>query len=242
MDSRKYLAEGIGTALLVIFGCGTASIVGCDPANGSGYLITALAFGLVLMALAYSIGKISGCHVNPAVSLAMWIDKKLSTVDLIGYILSQIIGGLVGALILSGIVGIESGMGANNLASGGVLVSLLIEIILTFVFVLAIFGATEKKEESNVSGIVIGLSLTLVHLLGIGFTGTSVNPARSIGPALLVGGDPLKYLWIFILGPVIGAVIAAFVWKILRGKKIEKIKEQVETAVEEKPEIQPEAV
>lgn len=212
---KKYVAECIGTAVLVITGCGVAATVGCSSEAGSGYLLTALAFGLAIVAMAYSIGKVSGCHVNPAVSLAMFIDGKLSAGDLCGYIVAQCIGAFVGALILLPFVGRASGLGTNALYDGSILKSLLIEIVLTFIFVTAIFGATEKDSEGNVAGLVIGLSLTLVHLLGIAYTGTSVNPARSLGPALLVGGSALASVWVFIVGPLVGGALAAVVWRYL---------------------------
>lgn len=215
---RKYLAEFIGTAILVIMGCGTAATVGCSSEAGSGYLLTALAFGLAIVATAYSIGKISGCHVNPAVSLAMLIDGKLSPVDFLGYVVSQCLGALLGAAILLPYVGKASGLGTNALYNGDPCLSIIIEAVLTFVFVLAIFGATEKSEDGPAAGLVIGLSLTLVHLLGIAYTGTSVNPARSFGPALLVGGDALKCVWVFFVGPLVGGAIAAFVWRFLIGR------------------------
>lgn len=216
---KKYLAEFIGTFTLVLFACGTAALVGCASDKGTGYLLTALAFGLVIVAMAYSIGNISGCHINPAVSIAMLINKSLSIKDFIGYIIAQFAGATAGAAVLMAIVGKESGLGANGLYKGDALLSFVIEVILTFVFVIAILGVTSKAENSSVSGIVIGLTLTLVHILGISFTGTSVNPARSFGPAILVGGDALSSLWVFILAPLVGGVLAALVYKFLAGKK-----------------------
>ncbi len=222
MDSiRKYLAEFIGTLVLVLFACGTAAVVGCSAAFGTGYLLTALAFGLVIVAMAYSIGNVSGCHINPAVSIAMLVSGKLSVKDFIGYLIAQFAGATAGAAILMAFVGKETGLGANGLFKGEILPSLLIEIILTFVFVLAILGVTSKESNSSVSGIVIGLTLTLVHILGISFTGTSVNPARSFGPALFVGGDALSNVWVFIVAPLVGGVLAALVYKFLTGKKAE---------------------
>ena len=175
---KKYVAEFIGTFVLVFFACGTAAVVGCSASEGTGYLLTALSFGLVIVAMAYSIGNISGCHVNPAVSIAMLINKKMTATDFAGYVIAQFIGAICGAA------------------------ALIIEIILTFVFVIAVLGVTSKTENSAVSGLVIGLSLTLVHILGISFTGTSVNPARSFGPALFVGGDALSSVWVFIVAPL----------------------------------------
>ncbi len=218
---KKCLAEFIGTFVLVFFACGTAAVVGCSAVNGTGYLLTALAFGLVIVAMAYSIGNVSGCHINPAVSLAMLICGKLSIKDFAGYIVAQFAGAIAGAAALMAFVGKDSGLGANALYKDDILLSLLIEVILTFVFVLAILGVTSKKENGGVAGIVIGLSLTLVHILGISFTGTSVNPARSFGPALFVGGEALSNVWVFLLAPLVGGALAALVYKFLDGKKQE---------------------
>ena len=212
---KKYVAELIGTFVLVFFACGTAAVVGCDAVNGAGYLLTALAFGLVIVAMAYSIGNISGCHINPAVSIAMLVSGKMSVKDFIGYVVAQFVGATAGAAALMAFVGKESGLGANALYNGNVGSSIVIEIILTFVFVLAILGVTSKKEYGNVAGLVIGLALVLVHILGISFTGTSVNPARSFGPALFVGGNALKNVWVFIVAPLAGGVLAALVWRFL---------------------------
>lgn len=214
---KKYVAEFIGTCVLVLFACGTAAMVGCD--TPAGYLATALSFGLVIVAMAYSIGNVSGCHINPAVSIAMLISGKLSVKDFIGYIIAQFAGATAGAALLMLFAGKESGLGTNALYDDNILLSLLIEVILTFVFVLAILGVTSKIENSSVAGIVIGLSLTLVHLLGIAFTGTSVNPARSFGPAIFVGGDALANLWVFIVAPLVGGALAAVVYKFLDSKK-----------------------
>lgn len=216
---KKYIAELIGTFVLVFFACGTAAVVGCSAENGTGYLLTALAFGLVIVAMAYSIGNISGCHINPAVSIAMLISGKLSVVDFIGYIVAQFVGATAGAAALMAFVGKESGLGANALYEGDIVKSLVIEVILTFVFVIAILGVTSKVENAGSAGIVIGLSLTLVHILGISFTGTSVNPARSFGPALFVGGDALANVWVFIVAPLVGGALAALVYKFLASEK-----------------------
>ncbi len=218
---KKYVAEFIGSFVLVFFACGTAAVVGCSAENGTGYLLTALAFGLVIVAMAYSIGNVSGCHINPAVSIAMLVSGKLGIKDFIGYVVAQFAGSIAGAAALMGFVGKESGLGANALYNGEILPSIIIEVILTFVFVLAILGVTSKVSNSGVAGIVIGLTLTLVHILGISFTGTSVNPARSFGPALFVGGDALSTVWVFIVAPLVGGVLAALVYKFLDGKKAE---------------------
>lgn len=213
---KKYIAELIGTFVLVLFACGTAAVVGCDVTGG--YLLTALAFGLVIVAMAYSIGNISGCHINPAVSIAMWVSKKLSTKDFIGYVVAQFIGAILGAVVLN-LLAPGTGLGANGLYNNNVVLSLIVEVILTFVFVISIMGVTSKNENSAVAGIVIGLSLTLVHILGISFTGTSVNPARSFGPALLVGGEALANVWVFIVAPLVGGVLAAVVYNFLASNK-----------------------
>lgn len=219
---KKYLAEVIGTCVLVTFGCGTAVAVGCDSASGSGYVLTALAFGLVIVAMAYSIGNISGCHINPAVSIAMLIRKQLSVMDFIGYVISQIIGAALGCVILGIVFGFDCGFGANQIQAGwengSVGAAFLVEVVLTFVFVIAIIGVTSKVENSAVSGLVIGLTLTLVHILGIALTGTSVNPARSLMPAIFAGGDALSQVWIFILAPLVGGALAAVVYNLLESK------------------------
>ncbi len=222
---KKYVAEAIGTCALVTFGCGTAVAVGCDSANGSGYILTAFAFGLVLMAMAYSIGNISGCHVNPAVSIAMLVRGQLSVVDFVGYVVSQCIGAAIGCAILGVVFGFDCGFGANQIQAGwengSVGAALLVEIVLTFVFVLAILGVTSRVGFSGIAGVVIGLSLTLVHILGIALTGTSVNPARSLMPAIFAGGEPLAQVWIFIVGPLVGGVLAALIYTALDGSASE---------------------
>ena len=218
---KKMLAEFIGTCVLVVFGCGIAIVSGVD------LVATALAFGLVIVAMAYSVGNVSGCHINPAVSFGMLIAGKMKLVEFFEYICAQFLGGIAGAGILCAFFGCESGLGANALqtlengAKVEIWQGLVVEIILTFVFVFAILGVTSKKEFGSAAGVVIGLTLTLVHLLGIPLTGTSVNPARSFGPALLAGGDALSQIWIFILGPLVGACIAALVFKFFEGKKEE---------------------
>ena len=212
---KKYIAECLGTFVLVFFACGAAVVTKCSTDNLPGYLLTALAFGLVIVGMAYSVGNISGCHINPAVSLAMLITKKISLKDFIGYVLAQFIGAIAGAALLMAFVGKDSGLGSNVLYQENIWLSLLIEVVLTFVFVYVILGVTSKKENNAVAGLVIGLTLTLVHILGIAFTGTSVNPARSFGPALFAGGDALKNVWVFIVAPLAGGALAAVVFKLL---------------------------
>ena len=170
---KKYAAEFLGTMVLVIVGCGTAMTVGCDAANGGGYILTALAFGLVIVAMAYSIGNISGCHINPAVSVAMLISKKISVKDFCGYIVAQFLGAIAGAAILNAIVQDAGKLGCNALYNGNAWLSFLIEVILTCVFVIAILGVTSKESNGNIAGLVIGGALVLVHLLGISFVSRS---------------------------------------------------------------------
>lgn len=232
---KKCISEFIGTCVLVTVGCGTAMLVGCDASQGSGYILTAFAFGLVIVAMAYSIGNISGCHINPAVSLAVLISGGMTVGEFFGYIVSQILGALAGAGLLAAIFGLggvedlTGGYGSNGLSGVGesAAAGLLVEVVLTFIFVMAILGVTSKKaNHGSFGGIVIGLSLVLVHILGIGLTGTSVNPARSIGPAIVaaISGNtyPLSCLWVFIVGPLVGGALAAVVYKFLEGKKEEK--------------------
>ncbi|MCQ2449200.1 MAG: MIP family channel protein [Clostridia bacterium] len=211
---KKYIAECIGTFVLVLFACGVAAVTGCIFPE-AGYIATALAFGLVIVAMAYSIGNVSGCHINPAVSIAMLVSGKMTVKDFIGYIIAQFAGATAGAAALWYFLGSKKALGQNGLYNGDIVKSLLIEVVLTFVFVIAILGVTSKVENGKVAGLVIGLSLTLVHLLGIPFTGTSVNPARSFGPALFVGGEALSNVWVFIVAPLVGGVLAALVYKFL---------------------------
>ena len=222
MDSfKKYLAEFIGTFVLVFAACGTAAAVGCKGSEANGaYILTALAFGLVIVAMAYSIGNISGCHINPAVSIGVLIAGKMSAKDFCGYVISQFLGGIVGAACIGVLLGFDCGFGANGLYNDNIMLSLFVEVLLTFIFVLAILGVTSKPEFSNVAGIVIGLTLVLVHIFGIHFTGTSVNPARSFASAIFAGGAALSNVWVFIVAPLVGGALAALVWKFLsEGKK-----------------------
>jgi aquaporin Z len=230
--TKKYIAEFIGTLTLVTLGCGTAMLVGCDAAAGSGYLLTALAFGLVIVGMAYCVGNISGCHINPAVSLGVLMSKGMSVKDFIGYVIAQCLGALAGAGLLAAIFGLggvtdmTGGFGSNGLAGvgGNAVAGLLVEIVLTFFFVLTILGVTSKKAgHGSFGGLIIGLTLVLVHILGIGLTGTSVNPARSFGPALVAlftgNAAPISVLWVFIVGPFVGAALAAIVYNFLESEK-----------------------
>lgn len=229
---KKYIAEFIGTMVLVILGCGTAMLVGCDAVNGGGYILTAFAFGLVIVGMAYCVGNISGCHINPAVSLGVLMSGGMTSKDFIGYVVSQCLGALAGSGILAAIFslgGVEDktgGFGSNGLAgvNGSAVAGLLVEVVLTFIFVLTILGVTSKKAgHGSFAGVVIGFTLTLVHILGIGLTGTSVNPARSIGPAIVaaITGNTgaIACVWVFIAGPLVGAALAAVVYKYLESEK-----------------------
>lgn len=219
---KKYLCEFIGTAVLVLFGCGSAAIAG----GTLGTLGIALAFGLSIVAMAYVIGDISGCHINPAVSLAMLINKKITVKDFAFYVVAQVLGAIAGIGILYAImacsgldVAIE-GLGANgfdaNSAVGlNMFGAVIVEIVLTFVFIYTILGVTSDSSKSSIAGIVIGLTLAFVHIMGIPLTGTSVNPARSLAPALFLGGEALVQVWVFIVSPLIGSALAAIVFKFL---------------------------
>ncbi len=238
-EIKKLFAELIGTCVLVILGCGTAMLVGCDAKNGCGYLLTALAFGLTIVGMAYCIGNISGCHINPAVSLGVLISGGMSFGEFLGYVVSQIMGALTGTAILALIFGkgqlvdMTGGFGANTLAgvNGSRVAGLATEAVLTYIFVLVILGVTSKKaNHGSFGGLIIGLTLTLVHIFGIGLTGTSVNPARSIAPAIVAyingNGEPLSQLWIFIVAPLVGACFAALTYMFLESDEVREIKKK----------------
>ncbi len=226
---KKYCAEFIGTLVLVLFGCGVAVITGGELVE------TSLAFGLAIVAMAYVIGDVSGCHVNPAVSFAMFLSKKLSGKDFVGYVIAQVLGALAGTGILYLIFSMTD-MGTVSLGANGydflsatnisLVGALLTEVVLTCVFVYTILGVTSDESKSSVAGIVIGLTLAFVHLIGINLTGTSVNPARSLAPAIFLGGDFLSQVWVFIVAPLVGAAIAAGLFKLLNvpEKKAKKSK------------------
>ena len=212
---KKYFAEMVGTMVLVLMGCGTAVSLACgvDTASVVG---TSLAFGLSVVAMAYAIGGISGCHINPAITFGVWLSKRMSGKDALMYVIFQIIGAFIGAGILYALAP-ESGLGANSIQTGiSTTAAVVAEVVFTFVFVLVVLGTTdEKKGAGNLAGVAIGLTLVLVHLVCIHYTGTSVNPARSIGPAVLAGGQAMTDLWIFIVAPLAGAALSAGVWKAL---------------------------
>lgn len=224
---KKYLAEMVGTMVLVLMGCGVAVSLNCSSdcsmvVNAGSVIGTAMAFGLAVVAMAYTIGGVSGCHINPAITLGCLITKRISPKDAGCYMLAQVVGAFLGSAILCALTnGVDgmAGTGANALQSGvSVTGGLLAEIFFTFVFVLTVLGTTDsKKGAGNLAGLAIGLCLVLVHLVCIRYTGTSVNPARSIAPAIFQGGEALSQLWIFIVGPFAGAALAAFVWCAIAG-------------------------
>jgi aquaporin Z len=224
----KFSAEFLGTMVLVLMGCGSAVIAGANGETGVGLLGISFAFGLSVTAMAYAIGHISGCHINPAISIGMVLAGRMKTGEAIYYIVAQVLGAIAGAAVLmviaSGKEGYDvatTGLGQNgyaelspqhySLASG-----FIAETILTFIFLLVIFGSTSSKNiHGGFAGLSIGLSLVLIHIVGIPVTGVSVNPARSIGPALLVGGPAVTQLWLFIAAPILGAVLSAVTWRFL---------------------------
>ena len=230
---KKYLAEMVGTFVLTFLGCGAAVSLNCgvDTASVVG---TAIAFGLSVVAMAYAIGGISGCHINPAITLGVFLSGRMNSKDCGMYMLFQVIGAIIAAALLAFLVSTDPGLargtatGANACASDNVMNGLLAEIVLTFIFVLVVLGSTSKTNgaTNNFAGLAIGLALILIHLVGINYiilihlvginyTGTSVNPARSIGPALFEGGKALSQLWVFIVGPFVGGALAALVWKVI---------------------------
>ena len=229
---KKYLAEMVGTMVLVLMGCGAAVSLGCNNADPETVVGTALAFGLAVVAMAYTIGGISGCHINPAITLGVALSGRMSWKEACNYMIFQVIGGVIGAAVLylitssAGLVG----TGANDLQPINdaqtirVFGGLLAEVFFTCVFVLVVLGATAKTNgaTNNFAGLAIGLSLVLVHLCCIRYTGTSVNPARSIGPALFQGGTAFTHLWIFIVGPLAGGALSAYIWKFIDPAKAEK--------------------
>jgi aquaporin Z len=211
---KKYFAELIGTFTLVLFGCGTAVVAGAQV----GVLGIAFAFGLALIAMAYGIGPISGCHINPAVSLGVFIAGRMKAKDLIGYIISQCIGAIAAAAILAVISGQMTNLGQNGFGQGylgnyGIVPAILFELIATFLFIVVILGSTQEGAPSQFAGLAIGLTLVVIHIFGIQITGVSVNPARSLGPAVFAGLKALSQLWIFLVFPCAGGIIAGLLFR-----------------------------
>lgn len=222
---KKYLAEAIGTMVLVLLGCGSAVFNG-GCATTAQVLTVAFAFGLSVVAMAYAIGSISGCHINPAITLGCMISGRMGVKEGVGYMISQVVGAIVGSAIifvlLQGIEVTATTTGANGYTCS-TLTAFLAEAIFTFIFVLVVLGVTDaNKGNSSLAGLAIGLTLVLIHIVCIPITGTSVNPARSIGPALFEGGQALSQLWLFIVAPFVGAAIAAIVWKFFTCEKCKK--------------------
>lgn len=224
---KKYVAELIGTLVLVLMGCGSAVFAGNiagTVGDGVGTLGVAFAFGLAVVAMAYTIGNISGCHINPAITLGVWLSGRMRTKRAMMYMLFQVVGGILGALLLSLLVttGAHEGptfTGANSFVPEHMWQAFLAETVFTALFVWVVLGTTdEKKGVGNMAGLVIGLTLVLVHIVCIPITGTSVNPARSIGPALMEGGQAMGQLWLFIVAPMLGGAIAAGVWRFIKSE------------------------
>ncbi len=228
----KYAAEFFGTLVLVLMGCGSAVIAGANGTTGVGLLGIAFAFGLSVVAMAYAIGHISGCHINPAISIGMVVVGRMKAGEAAGFIVSQILGALAGAFILMLIANGKAdysiavnGLGQNgyDAASPGkynMISGFIAETVFTFIFLLVIFGSTSTKNiHGGFAGLAIGLSLVLIHITGIPVTGVSVNPARSIGPALLVGGVAISQLWLFIAAPILGSVLSAIAWRYVLERK-----------------------
>ena len=215
----KFLVEMLGTMVLVLMGSGAAVMKG-GAISVAAVLTIAFAFGLSVVAMAYTIGTISGCHINPAVTVGVWLSGRMPASEAGVYILAQVIGGVLGSAILcvvTGMMGLE-GTGANSFGESHLAGALVAEAVFTFVFVLVVLGCTDSRNNNlGLAGLAIGLALVLVHIVCIPLTGTSVNPARSIGPAIFAGGTALEQLWVFIVAPLAGAVIAATVWKAVRG-------------------------
>ncbi len=229
MDSKKLAAEFIGTFWLVLGGCGSAVLAAAFPGLGIGFVGVALAFGLTVLTMAYAIGHISGCHLNPAVTIGLWAGGRIKASEILPYIVSQVLGGIAGAgvlyLIASGQVGfdVSGGFASNGYSDhspGGYSLTsgFVTEVVMTFMFLMIILGATDERAPKGFAPIAIGLGLTLIHLISIPVTNTSVNPARSTGPAIFVGGWAISQLWLFWVAPIIGAVLAGFVYTFIGGK------------------------
>lgn len=213
--NKKLLAEMLGTMVLVLMGCGAAVFNG-GAGSVAAVLTIAFAFGLSVVAMAYTIGGISGCHINPAITLGVWLSGRMPGKEAISYMIAQVVGAVIGSAILYAVsspMGITA-TGANGYGDGMMVPVFIAEAVFTFIFVLTVLGTTAKENNApKFAGLVIGLTLVLVHIVCIPISGTSVNPARSIAPALFAGGDALTQLWLFIVAPFVGAVVAALVWK-----------------------------
>ncbi len=224
---KKFLAEALGTMVLVLMGCGSAIFFGCTAGTAQ-VLAVAFAFGLSVIGMAYCIGGISGCHINPAITLGVWLSKRMPGKEALGYMVAQFIGALVGSSIIylltsTGSYGPSTATGANSFAPGQIGQAFIAEVVFTFIFVLVVLGSTDsKKGAGNLAGLAIGLTLVLVHIVCIPITGTSVNPARSFGPAIFQGGEALSQLWLFVVAPMAGAILSAGVWKILSSDNDQK--------------------
>jgi len=226
---KKLVAEFIGTMWLVLGGCGSAVLAAAYPQLGIGFVGVAIAFGLTVVTMAYAIGHISGCHLNPAVSIGLWIGGRFDKKEVLPYIVAQVLGGIAGAgilyIIASGKAGFEiggfaaNGYGEHSPGGYSMLAALVTEIVMTFMFLIIILGATHSKAAKGFAGLAIGLGLTLIHLISIPVTNTSVNPARSISQALFAQGWAIEQLWLFIVAPIAGAILAGFVYKIMSPEK-----------------------
>lgn len=228
---RKFVAEFIGTFWLVLGGCGSAVLAAGYPELGIGFAGVALAFGLTVLTMVYTVGPISGCHLNPAVSIGLWMGGRFDGKELLPYIIAQVTGGIAGAAILYVIATGKAGFEAGTFAANGfgelspdgysMMAALVTEVVLTFMFLMVILGATHPKTPSGFAGIAIGLALTLIHLISIPVTNTSVNPARSTSQALFAGGMAIEQLWLFWVAPIAGAILAGVVFKYLYSSKVE---------------------
>ena len=226
---KKLVAEFIGTLWLVLGGCGSAVLAAAYPELGIGFVGVAIAFGLTVVTMAYAIGHISGCHLNPAVSIGLWISGRFDKKELLPYIAAQVLGGIAGAgilyIIATGKAGFEiggfaaNGYGEHSPGGYSLLAALVTEIVMTFMFLIIILGATHSKAAKGFAGLAIGLGLTLIHLISIPVTNTSVNPARSISQALFAQGWAIEQLWLFIVAPIVGAILAGFVYKMISPEK-----------------------
>jgi aquaporin Z len=226
---KKLVAEFIGTLWLVLGGCGSAVLAAAYPELGIGFVGVAIAFGLTVVTMAYAIGHISGCHLNPAVTIGLWVGNRFNRKEVLPYIVAQVLGGIAGAAILyiiaSGKAGFEmggfaaNGYGEHSPGGYGMLAALVTEVVMTFMFLIIILGATHSKAPKGLAGLAIGLGLTLIHLISIPVTNTSVNPARSTSQAIFAGGWALDQLWLFWVAPIVGAILAGLVYKIISPEK-----------------------